>query len=189
MRCAVQRHTSARAAAIAAGRGRRAVWLLRRARRRVVGIGDAHAAAGRRRFCGHIYTIDGCPHPTGLPRIERHGLPLRARAGRPVDNLGRLVADDGSPVDEEGAPLLDPDGRALPPARRRRVCFAAAQRYRIETRADGAWYRCCDGHVRKLVDCCTTSSRRINGDRGLRGYCYAGRRVSCVMYFQTKVPC
>ena len=22
-------------------------------------------------FCGHIYTTDGCPHPTGLPRIDR----------------------------------------------------------------------------------------------------------------------
>ena len=21
-------------------------------------------------FCGHIYTTDSCPHPTGLPRID-----------------------------------------------------------------------------------------------------------------------
>ena len=54
---------------------------------------------------------------------------------------------------------------------------------------DGAWYRCCKGHVRKLVDCCSTSDRRINGDESLKGYCYADRKVFCVMYFQTKVPC
>ncbi|MBW3607882.1 MAG: hypothetical protein KY463_05940 [Actinobacteria bacterium] len=140
-------------------------------------------------FCGHIYTTDGCPHPTGLPRIDRRGFPLRAEDGKPVDDLGRLIDATGAPVDERGAPLLDPDGRPQPPARRRRICTAAGKRYRIEVRTDGAWYRCCDGRVRKLVDCCTTSSRRINGDRGLRGYCYAKRRVFCVMYFQTNVPC
>ena len=151
----------------------------------LVAPGDADAF----HFCGHIYTTDGCPHPTGLPRIDRHGYPLRARDGRPVDDLGRLVDAGGAPIDETGAPLLDPDGRPQPPARRRRVCSAAGKRYRIEVRTDGAWYRCCDGHVRKLVDCCTTSRRRINGDRGLKGYCYADRRVFCVMYFQTSVPC
>ena len=140
-------------------------------------------------FCGHIYTTDGCPHPTGLPRIDRHGYPLRAEDGRPVDDLGRLVDAIGGPIDEAGAALLDPDGRPQPPARRRRVCTAVGKRYRIEVRTDGAWYRCCDGRVRKLVDCCTTSRRRINGDRALKGYCYANRRVFCVMYFQTNVPC
>ena len=56
-------------------------------------------------------------------------------------------------------------------------------------RVDGAWYRCCDGQVRKLMDCCTTGSRRINGDRALTGYCYDGRKVFCVMYYDTRVPC
>lgn len=151
----------------------------------LVAPGDAEAF----HFCGHIYTTDGCPHPTGLPRIDRHGFPLRARDGRPVDDLGRLVDADGAPIEEDGAPMLDPDGRPQPPARRRRICTAAGKRYRIEVRTDGAWYRCCDGRVRKLIDCCTTSPRRINGDRGLRGYCYAKRKVFCVMYFQTNVPC
>ena len=151
----------------------------------LVAPGDAEAF----HFCGHIYTTDGCPHPTGLPRIDRHGYPLRAKDGRPVDDLGRLVDAIGAPIDEAGLALLDPDGRPQPPARRRRVCTAAGKRYEIEVRTDGAWYRCCDGHVRKLVDCCTTSRRRINGDRALKGYCYAGRRVFCVMYYQTNVPC
>jgi hypothetical protein len=64
-----------------------------------------------------------------------------------------------------------------------------ADRYDIDTRVDGSWYRCCGGHVRKLVDCCTTDRNRINGDRALRGYCFKDRKVFCVMYFQTKVPC
>jgi len=62
-------------------------------------------------------------------------------------------------------------------------------RYGIRVKTDGAWYRCCDGRVRKLVDCCSPSSRRINGDRSLRGYCYEKRKVFCVMYFQSSVPC
>jgi hypothetical protein len=151
----------------------------------LVAPGDAEAY----HFCGHIYTTDGCPHPTGLPRIDRNGRPLRAKDGKPVDDLGRLVDAAGAPVDEAGAPLLDPDGRPQPIARRRRVCSAAGKRYKIAVRSDGAWYRCCDGHVRKLIDCCTTAERRINGDRGLRGYCYADRRVFCVMYYQTRTPC
>ena len=156
---------------------------------RLVGSLVAPGEAEAYHFCGHIYTTDSCPHPTGLPRIDADGHPLRARDGKPVDDLGRLVDAQGLPIDEAGAPQLDADGRPLPPATRTRVCAAAGRRYRIRVRTDGSWYRCCNGRVRKLVDCCTTSSRRINGDRGLRGYCYANRRVFCVMYFQTKVPC
>ena len=54
---------------------------------------------------------------------------------------------------------------------------------------DGAWYRCCGGRVRKLVDCCGTVRNRINGDKALTGYCYKGRKVFCVMYYDTKVKC
>jgi len=140
-------------------------------------------------FCGHIYTTDSCPHPTGLPRIDARGFPLRARDGHAVDDLGRLIDGRGRPVDEDGERLTDPDGRPLPPASRTRVCTAVAERYDITTRIDGAWYRCCGGHVRKLVDCCTASDRRINGDRALTGYCYKGRKVFCVMYYDTRVKC
>jgi hypothetical protein len=140
-------------------------------------------------FCGHIYTTDSCPHPTGLPRIDRRGLALRAKDGRPVDDLGRPVDSDGRALDEQGNVLTDLDGRPLPKASRTPVCDAVAETYGFETRVDGAWYRCCGGHVRKLVDCCSYSRKRINGDASLTGYCYKGRRVFCVMYFQTKVPC
>ena len=140
-------------------------------------------------FCGHIYTTDSCPHPTGIPRIDSRGYPLRAKDGKRVDDLGRVVDRAGDPVDDDGNPLTDPDGRPLPRASRTPVCKVVAKEYDITTRVDGAWYRCCGGKVRKLVDCCAYSSRRINGDGALTGYCYAGRKVFCVMYFQTKVPC
>jgi hypothetical protein len=140
-------------------------------------------------FCGHTYTTDSCPHPTGLPRIDSHGKPLRAKDGHRVDDLGRLIDRHGNPVDEHGHVLTDPDGRPLPRASRTPVCKAVSQKYGFHTELDGAWYRCCGGTVRKLVDCCANSSRRINGDASLTGYCYGGRRVFCVMYFQTKIPC
>ena len=43
--------------------------------------------------------------------------------------------------------------------------------------------------MRKLVDCCGYVSKRINGDKALTGYCYKGRKVFCVMYYDTKVKC
>ena len=72
-------------------------------------------------FCGHIYTTDSCPHPTGLPRIDSRGFPLRAADGHPIDDLGRLVNGEGRAVDEDERPLTDADGRPLPTARAPRV--------------------------------------------------------------------
>ena len=140
-------------------------------------------------FCGHIYTTGSCPHPTGLPRIDAHGYPLRDTDGARVDNLGRPVNEAGSPIGEDGEPLRDPDGRPLPPAPRTKVCDETARIYDFPTTVDGGWFRCCGGRVRKLVDCCAHSDKRIDGDRALEGYCFHGRKVFCVMYFQTKVPC
>jgi hypothetical protein len=151
----------------------------------VVKPGEAEAY----HFCGHIYTTDSCPHPTGLPRIDARGYALRAKDGKRVDDTGRVVDREGYPLGPDGARLTDPDGRPLPPAPRTPICKQVAERYNIRTRVDGAWYRCCGGQVRKLVDCCSTSRRRINGDGSLVGYCYKGRRVFCVMYYDTKVPC
>jgi hypothetical protein len=151
----------------------------------VIRPGDADA----HHFCGHIYTTDGCPHPTGLPRIDRRGFPLRARDGKRIDDLGRVIDATGKPLDEDGAPLLDLDGRPLPAAPRTKVCSATGSSYGLRVRIDGAWYRCCHGRVRKLVDCCAPHPTRINGDRALKGYCYDKRKVFCVMYFQSTVPC
>ncbi len=141
-------------------------------------------------FCGHIFTTGSCPHPVGTPRIDSKGYPLRAADGKPVDNLGRLINGSGVPVSSNGKAKEDPDGHPLPPAPRTKVCeHLTAEKFNLNTTVDGGWYRCCGGRVRKLVDCCSQSDRRINGDAALTGYCYSGRKVFCVMYFQTKVPC
>ena len=154
--------------------------------RALVAPGDAEAY----HFCGHIYTTDSCPHPTGLPRIDRKGFPLRAKDGHPIDDLGRLIDADGRAVDEDGAPA---DGRRRPRRCRPPAARASATPSPTATAStrpiDGAWFRCCGGQVRKLVDCCSYSTRRINGDASLTGYCYKGRRVFCVMYYDTKVKC
>ncbi|HEU0317713.1 MAG TPA: hypothetical protein VFR49_10315, partial [Solirubrobacteraceae bacterium] len=141
-------------------------------------------------FCGHIYTTASCPHPTGLPRVDARGRPLRAADGHPVDDLGRPVDAAGHAVDAAGQVLLDPAGRPLPPAPRSRVCLdAIPDRFGLRTYVDGSWYRCCGGHVRRLLDCCTYSSKRINGDAALTGYCYAGRTVFCTYYYDTGIKC
>ncbi len=140
-------------------------------------------------FCGHIFTTGSCPHPIGLPRIDASGLPLRAKDGVPIDNLGRRVNSQGEPVDERGRQLTDPDGRPLPPAPRTKLCKEVERKFGFKTSTDGAWFRCCGGHVRKLVDCCANEPTRVNGDAALQGYCFKGRKVFCVMYFDTKVPC
>jgi hypothetical protein len=140
-------------------------------------------------FCGHTYTTHPCPHPTGLPRIDSRGFPMRASDGEPIDNLGRPVNGKGQPLGHDKKLLRDPDGRPLPPAPRTKICDETARRYGMKTWIDGSWYRCCNGHVRALKDCCSYNDKRINGDAALTGYCYAGRKVFCVMYFQTKVPC
>jgi hypothetical protein len=140
-------------------------------------------------FCGHIYTTGSCPHPTGLPRVDAKGFPLRAVDGKPVDDLGRTIDKLGRPVDARGNLLLDPDGNPLPPGPRTRVCQKAGSEFDFHGQIDGAWYRCCNGHVRKLIDCCGYVRDRINGDAALTGYCYSGRHVFCVMYYDTKIKC
>jgi hypothetical protein len=143
-------------------------------------------------FCGHTYTTESCPHPSGpeLPRIDRQGYPLDPSSGKPIDNLNRRVNGAGEPVDHRGKRLRDPDGRPLPPAPRTKVCEEGVRReFGFTTHVDGSWYRCCHGQVRKLVDCCSQNDKRINGDAALEGYCFEGRKVFCVMYYDTKVPC
>jgi hypothetical protein len=140
-------------------------------------------------FCGHTFTTGNCPHPTGLPRIDRNGYPLRASDGRPVDDLGRPINAQGYPVDSHGQVLREPDGEPLAPAPRSKVCERAGVDHHLELQTDGSWYRCCGGQVRRLMDCCGFTSVRINGDAALTGYCYAGRSVFCVQYYETKMPC
>lgn len=141
-------------------------------------------------FCGHIWTTGSCPAPYELPRIDARGFPLRPADGKPIDNLGRLVDSAGFPVDERGERLRDPDGRTLERAPRSRICEDwVPEQFRIEAVTQGVWYRCCNRQIRKLVDCCSRHRTRVNGDAALKGYCYTGRYVFCVMYYETGVRC
>jgi hypothetical protein len=141
-------------------------------------------------FCGHYFTTGSCPGPYRLPRVDAKGFPLRPADGRPIDNLGRLVDRQGQPVDDNGRRLTGPDGLPLAAAPRTRLCEDwVPEQHGIEAVRQGVWYRCCDGQLRRLVDCCSTSRRRVNGDASLRGYCYGERRVYCVLYYDTGVSC
>jgi hypothetical protein len=140
-------------------------------------------------FCGHTYTTANCPAPTGLPRIDRNGFPLRASDGVPVDDLGRPVNSNDQPIDSDGHLLLEPDGTPVTPAPRTRTCQTAGRDYGHDLSLDGSWYRCCGGVIRRIRDCCGFTTVRINGDAALTGYCYAGRHVFCVTYEETNVRC
>jgi hypothetical protein len=141
-------------------------------------------------FCGHLWTTGSCPSPTGRPRIDRHGYPLRPGDGRPIDNLGRLVNAEGYAIDSAGERLVGPDGEPLPRSPRTRLCEEwVNERFGLNSHTQGSWYRCCGNQIRKLVDCCSRSTRRINGDASLVGYCWNGNRVFCVMYYDSGLSC
>ncbi|MGD9695497.1 MAG: hypothetical protein AB7V42_07555 [Thermoleophilia bacterium] len=152
--------------------------------------GTARIKGGWFGFCGHTWTTASCPAPYNLPRIDARGYPVRPGDGRPIDNLGRLVDALGRPIAADGRLLTGPDGAPLPRAPRTRLCEdQVPERFGVDAVTQGAWYRCCNGQIRKLTDCCSTSRRRINGDASLVGYCRPGRRVYCVLYIDTGVPC
>ncbi len=142
-------------------------------------------------FCGHYWTTGSCKGPYKLPRVDLEGKPLRPTDGRPVDNAGRLINDANQLVDEAGTPLLDPAGAPLRAGPRTRLCEDGVKtRYKLNDAVlQGSWYRCCNGEIRRLWDCCSVSPRRINGDRSLKGYCRGKRKVFCVVYVDTGVPC
>jgi hypothetical protein len=143
-------------------------------------------------LCGHIWTTGSCPSPyPPLARIDRKGYPLHPRSGRPIDNLGRVVDSAGYALDANGNRLRGPDGSVVARAPRTRICedWTAEVKGLKDLRVQGSWFRCCGGQIRKLVDCCSFSRRRINGDASLTGYCWRGRRVYCVMYYDTGLPC
>jgi hypothetical protein len=141
-------------------------------------------------LCGHTWTTGSCPSPYTLPRIDKNGYPLRPSDGRPIDNLGRLVNSSGFPIRENGERVLGPDGEMLERGPRTRLCDEwIPERYGLNVRVQGSWYRCCNGQVRKIVDCCSPSRKRINGDASLVGYCWGGLRVFCIMYYDSGLSC
>jgi len=157
--------------------------------RTVVGAMLPDEADAYTNFCGHTYTTGNCPAPTGLPRIDSGGYPLRASDGAPVDDLGRPINGRGQPIDAHGHLLTDADGVPLPPAPRTKTCESAGVDYGIRLELEGSWYRCCGGTVRRIRDCCGRTDVRVNGDAALVGYCYPGHHVFCVTYFETSMPC
>ena len=130
-----------------------------------------------------------CPDPLGLPGSTAR-LPIRPRDARRIDNLGRLIDAQGYPVNEAG-PAARPHRRAAAHGTADAALpgLGSHQSTNKDVRIDGGWYRCCGGTIRKLVDCCAYTQERINGDAALTGYCYAGRKVFCVLYYQTSVKC
>ena len=137
----------------------------------------ASAMDGRRaeafHICGHIFTTGSCPHPFHpQTRIDRYGYPVHPEHGYPVDDQGALYTSKSQ--------------------KRSKVCeglVAEQYRYTKPVKLEGTWARCCNGRVRVVVDCCSRSRTRINGDASLIGYCHQGRRVFCITYRESKVPC
>lgn len=124
-------------------------------------------------ICGHIYTTGSCPHPYHpRSRIDRYGYPVHPEHGYPVDDDGNIYVSRLQ--------------------KRSHICREVVPRRYPETgqpKNGGGWSRCCNGRIRRIVDCCAHHHRRINGDAALVGYCHNGRKVFCIMYRDTEVPC
>ena len=124
-------------------------------------------------LCGHLYTTGSCPHPYHpRTRIDKWGFPVHPKHGYPVDDKGNIYVSRDQ--------------------RRRRICRAVVRQkypYTGKPKHGGGWSRCCNGRVRRLIDCCSYSRRRINGDASVTGYCHGGRRVFCILYRDTNVKC
>lgn len=124
-------------------------------------------------ICGHIFTTGSCPHPY-FPntRIDRYGFPVHPVHGYPVDDEGRIYSSRSQT--------------------RRKICddhVAEQYPYTKPVVLEGTWDRCCGGRIRRVVDCCSRSRTRINGDASLVGYCHGGRRVFCITYIETEIRC
>ena len=124
-------------------------------------------------ICGHTFTTASCPHPySPNSRVDAYGYPVHPKYGYPVDDNGDIYKNRTQT--------------------RRRMCQELVPDmypYTGRPRIGGGWSRCCSGRIRRIVDCCSYSRRRINGDASVRGYCYNGRRVFCIGYRDTNVRC
>lgn len=137
----------------------------------------AHAlrpqAAEAHHICGHTFTTGSCPHPySPNTRLDTYGYPLHPKYGYPVDDKGELYQSRDQT--------------------RRRVCQEVVPEkypYTGRPRYGGGWSRCCYGRIRRIVDCCSYSDRRINGDASVTGYCFSGTKVFCIGYRDTNVRC
>lgn len=125
-------------------------------------------------ICGHTYTTGSCPHPfSPLSRVDRYGYPMHPTYGYPVD--------------DEGKRYVDPETQV-----RRQMCqetVPSVYPFVKGATIGGGWTRCCSGRLRHIVDCCSKSKIRINGDYSVTGYCPSGLRVFCIGYRELKQTC
>lgn len=143
-------------------------------------VGGRYVAAALRpdraeayHLCGHTYTTGSCPHPFHpRTRVDRWGFPLHPKKGYPIDDRGRIYRSKNQ--------------------KRSRICqeiVKARYPYVRNPAFGGGWSRCCNGRIRRIADCCGYTTRRINGDRAVTGYCYSGKRVFCIGYRDTNTRC
>ena len=96
------------------------------------------------------------PAPDRPAADRRQGLPDQGqgRAARSTTSAATSTPS-ASRSTTTAPPLTDADGAPLPKATRTAgLRRAPADVYGFTPHVDGAWYRCCGGRVRKLVDCC-----------------------------------
>jgi hypothetical protein len=139
----------------------------------LVAVALSPTRAAAHHICGHTYTTGSCPHPFApKTRVDRYGYPVHPTYGFPVDDRGVIYTSREQ--------------------RRRKVCqerVPAKYPYTGNPVFGGGWSRCCDGHVRRIIDCCSYSDTRINGDAAVTGYCFEGRKVFCIVYRVTDNRC
>ena len=92
-------------------------------------------------ICGHLYTTESCPHPYAPhSRTDAYGFPVHPQLGYPVDDDGEIYLSERQT--------------------RRKVCQTVVpEQYPFvpNPRYGGGWSRCCNGRVRHIQDCCSTS--------------------------------
>lgn len=125
-------------------------------------------------FCGHTFTTGSCPHPfSPLSRVDRYGRPLHPTYGYAVDDDGERYVDPGMQIRRQMCQEVVPD------------VYPFVKGAMI----GGGWTRCCSGRLRHIVDCCSRSRIRINGDHAVTGYCPSHLRVFCVGYRELNKTC
>ncbi len=126
-------------------------------------------------ICGHTYTTGSCPHPFHpYSRVDRYGFPIHPEYGYPVDDHGNIYRSRRQPrrkMCQQRVPDEYPHVRGQDPS------------------YGGGWYRCCNGRIRRIADCCSYADRRINGDAAVTGYCHSGKKVFCIGYRDLNTRC
>ena len=131
-------------------------------------------------------------HDRQLPGTDRPAAdrPQRLPAARQRRRPGRRPRAS----DQRAGPADRRPGPRAARRRRRAACAGAAHeglrdgRRRLRPQADDSTApgtAAAAGTVRRIRDCCGVTNMRINGDAALVGYCYPGRHVFCVTYYET----